>query len=656
MLHNFSRTALLTVFVLFGTVISSDTQLQFIEDPTVIPTAPNHTPRPAPRHDASDAHAKEVIHHWNPDRIANARPRDVTVDPSSDGRRSTHTPPRHTPSHHHSRSTLQASSDVSNSEWDNSWGGTVQNAVGRIYFEMGGNGYVCSGTVVQDGQTDRSIILTAAHCVYDDAQKEFAKNVLFIPNQAGTSGSGTDSNCDNDPLGCWAASFGVADTDWASRSWPANIPWDYAMYVVPSSGAHAGPTSQPDGTLIPDNLEEAAGSLPVTFDAPPTTFTYALGYSYSHDPNFMHCAEQLGIQSAANYNALWLGSCGLSGGASGGPWIQGSGANDLTVMSVNSWGYNGSPGMGAPRLDSGNGGHAARVFALAKCAAMSGDDGALWCDAMGEDPCGSNSGACNTLTPAPTPVVTPTPTPEGCIDETLADGSDWHDSDGPDYNCQWYNQGNNCEIYGGDFANGGFTANQACCSCDGGRYETTEAPTASPITAEPTAAPTEAASCNDRSLEDGTSWHDSEGSAYTCSWYAERDHCEHYGEAYANEGLTAQTACCVCQAPPATDAPTVTPSASPSSAPSSEPTGGPSVPPPTADPTQAPTMCNDVGLVDGNMWHDSEGPDYTCDWYAQRDHCEFYGSSWMNDNHTAKQACCTCGGGEVSALVQPIRD
>ena len=34
----------------------------------------------------------------------------------------------------------------------------------------------------------------------------------------------------------------------------------------------------------------------------------------------MYCAEALGTEGS--YNDLWLGSCGLSGGSSGGPWVQ----------------------------------------------------------------------------------------------------------------------------------------------------------------------------------------------------------------------------------------------------------------------------------------------------------------------------------------------
>jgi len=151
---------------------------------------------------------------------------------------------------------------VTNAAWEG--GGTVQTAAGRIYFEMPANakrkgpwnGYVCSGTVATDGVGGRSVIITAAHCVYDDANKAFARNVLFIPNQAGTTGTGTDRNCDNDPFGCWTTSFGVVDVNWTTRTFPDNIPWDYAYYVVNDSGAHSGA-----GTATV--LDSAVGSLPV---------------------------------------------------------------------------------------------------------------------------------------------------------------------------------------------------------------------------------------------------------------------------------------------------------------------------------------------------------------------------------------------------------
>ena len=252
---------------------------------------------------------------------------------------------------------------VANTEWID--GGAVQTAAGRLYFEMPKNAkwkgpwaaFVCSGTAVTDDTDDpdngRSIILTAAHCVYDDVNKAFARNVLFIPNQAATIGSGTDQNCNNDPMGCWVPSFGVVDTNWTASTFPANIPWDYAYYGVNDLGAHSG-------TGAIESLEVAAGTLMINFTTPEFNdgnpgagtldFTHALGYSLSDDPLLMYCADDMTTEDTDNW---WLPGCGLSVGSSGGLWVQpmdidtGSGP----IISVNSWSFSGSPGMAGPKLD-----------------------------------------------------------------------------------------------------------------------------------------------------------------------------------------------------------------------------------------------------------------------------------------------------------------
>lgn len=257
---------------------------------------------------------------------------------------------------------------ITNSPWID--GGFILVSVGRIYFEMPSNprlkrwaGYVCSGTVATDGTSGRTVIITAAHCAYDDANKAFARNVLFIPNQDGTTGTGTDTNCSNDPLGCWSPSFAVVDTNWTTSTFPGNIPWDYAYYVVSDSGAHSG-----NGTG--GALDSAVGGGLLVSFAPPaidigTTsadpdYTHGIGYSYADDPNLMYCAENMTTEGADNW---WLPNCGLSGGSSGGPWVQPMTNGDGPIISVNSWGYNGEPGMAGPLL---NGTSAECLFVGAK--------------------------------------------------------------------------------------------------------------------------------------------------------------------------------------------------------------------------------------------------------------------------------------------------
>jgi hypothetical protein len=256
---------------------------------------------------------------------------------------------------------FNVSTSTSNHErWTD--GGAVQTAAGRILFTMPDGNYVCSGTAITDGVSGRSVILTAAHCIYDDVANVFASNALFIPSQDDGGTDGTDFDCMNDPIGCWAVDHGVVDLNWTTRTFPDNVAWDFGYYVVSDSGAHQGAAAN-------SALDIAAGTLDAQFTAPVLAdTTTALGYSYSHDPNFMYCAESLATNGPDNY---WLPTCGLSGGASGGPWLQPVASGDGPVMSVNSWGYTTAPGMAGPLL---HGTSASLLFEAAKSTDLASAD------------------------------------------------------------------------------------------------------------------------------------------------------------------------------------------------------------------------------------------------------------------------------------------
>jgi len=280
-------------------------------------------------------------------------------------------------------------SPLTRSVGDNNWehGGTVQTTAGRILFFMGGNPYVCSGTVIQtaDDVTDRTIILTAAHCAHNDVSGKFAENALFIPDQVHTTGQVTDTTCSNDPLGCWAPAFAVVDQRWAKTRFPLNVPWDYAFYVIPNKEeAHK------DGYLNDHSkiLDEAVEALPVNFDFNyQNVFTHSLGYSFDKDPNFRYCAESMGTKfGLSTYQNLWLGSCAMTGGSSGGPWMSDMDTNGRgTIVSVNSWGYTGTAGMAGPNLSTDSGSKAECIFEAAQrmnFEDVEGDDGKVitWCN------------------------------------------------------------------------------------------------------------------------------------------------------------------------------------------------------------------------------------------------------------------------------------
>ncbi len=249
---------------------------------------------------------------------------------------------------------------------------TVRSATGRVYFAFANhpngkflNHYICSGTVVDDGVAGRSLILTAAHCAYDDVSKKFATNVLFIPDQDATNGSSSDRNCANDPYGCWAPTAAIVDRSWTTTSWPNNIAVDYAFYVVPDTGRHT-PGFRTGTSAV---LDTAVGSIPVSFTAPALgTGTYGIGYPGANDPQLRYCADLLATPTLNSYGGLWLDGCGLTGGASGGPWLQpgGSTIGAGPIVSVNSYGYTNRVGMGGPRL---HGTSAACLYSTARTAA-----------------------------------------------------------------------------------------------------------------------------------------------------------------------------------------------------------------------------------------------------------------------------------------------
>ncbi len=235
--------------------------------------------------------------------------------------------------------------------------GTVNDLVGRIFFEMPANrrgtrwnGYVCSGTFVADGVAGRSVVVTAAHCVYDDVNKVFARNVVFIPDLDGTwsSTNAALSGC-TEGTTCHAADFGVVHDQWTRHRFPDNIPFDYAFYAL--TGTAAG-----DGSTFAV-ASQSEGGLVVGDD------TWGIGYPYDQDPDLRYCREGVSTQPgtyaswSGTYANWWLGSCAMTGGSSGGPWLEDTdatpdGVDDETlVVSVNSWGYTTSDGMAGPRLD-----------------------------------------------------------------------------------------------------------------------------------------------------------------------------------------------------------------------------------------------------------------------------------------------------------------
>jgi hypothetical protein len=210
-------------------------------------------------------------------------------------------------------------------------------------------------------------------------------------------------------------------------------------------------------------------------------------------------------------------------------------------------------------------------------------------DLTANQACCDCNGGTLTSEPAPPP-TTASPTVSMSPTSSCVDVPDFIDAYGD--GCSFYSTPEVCSEWGyipGSGIHSDLTVNQACCNCNWGTLNPEPAPV-----------------CNDWS-----SWLDNYGDgcfSYNTAWCG-------VSEQYTNEeGVDANDACCVC--------------------------GGGDI---EDDPVDVPSgeTCNDLP-----SWTDEYGDD--CSWYPEFcDLSQYYADI---DGVGATEACCVCGGGEVTVI------
>jgi V8-like Glu-specific endopeptidase len=195
--------------------------------------------------------------------------------------------------------------------------GAAAAAVGKIFFTLGGQDYVCSGTLVggadPDG-ADPDVVLTAAHCVTNGAvpgrAMRWATNWMFIP----------EFSNGQFPYGEYTARRFFADPDWSGPQ-GGREQYDVAfVQVTAAAGRSGGPA-----------LSGASGrvarprGLPVQFassqDTLPATRAYVFGYPAEppYSGQYLYfCAGRTAAAGGSVFTA-----CAMTAGDSGGPWLAG---------------------------------------------------------------------------------------------------------------------------------------------------------------------------------------------------------------------------------------------------------------------------------------------------------------------------------------------
>ena len=267
----------------------------------------------------------QIVAYWTPARMRAAVPRDFVLDRSS-------FVPRGKPG---------AGGGVTGASWTK--GGDVLRQTGKVYFVMGLSGYVCSGSVVDDTRTDKSLVLTAGHCAFDEARGAFATDWLFIPD---FDGSPTFA-CGSTTYGCWTAEALVVDNGYASAggfNTQATL-HDFAFAVVGNTGHGA------------TNLDVTVGSFPIAFSEDYRGVSlHAFGYPAAgkyHGNDLTYCAGTV-FTDSLNSDRTWAMACGMTGGSSGGPWLSrfNEATGDGTLSSLNSYGYSGVRNMYGPKFNT----------------------------------------------------------------------------------------------------------------------------------------------------------------------------------------------------------------------------------------------------------------------------------------------------------------
>jgi len=287
---------------------------------------------------AQSAHDR-VVAFWTTERVAQAIPRDFDYDPATKSLR---------PSAKPSGGSGGSSPTTLGASWTG--GGEVLKTTGKVLFAMAGTYYVCSAGVADDTVSGRSIILTAGHCAYDETNRAFATNWMFVPayDSAPATLTTSGSFCAQTLYGCWTASALVVAEGFATAGGfnDQAIVHDYAFAVVDAGGKSG--TAQLDSTV---------GGHPIQFSpVAGGADTYLFGYPAAgkyRGKDLVYCRGPLGFDDNAG-NATYRVGCNMTGGSSGGPWFTPFNAStgSGTMTSVNSYGYSGITAMFGPKLNA----------------------------------------------------------------------------------------------------------------------------------------------------------------------------------------------------------------------------------------------------------------------------------------------------------------
>ncbi|MFJ7150965.1 trypsin-like serine peptidase [Streptomyces sp. NPDC100445] len=227
---------------------------------------------------------------------------------------------------------------------------------GKLLFDAPEGTMVCSATVVTDpahpGKSD--LVWTAGHCVHAGKKGGWYRNIAFVPsyNNQGRSAAQLENTgrAEVAPYGVWWADAAKTSQQWISEGGSTGgkgASYDFAViHVTPERGSGGR------------SLEETVGgALPVDFDAPPVSKVASLtasGYPAAapYDGQLLYqCQDRPGRLSMDRSDpTMYRIGCTMTGGSSGGGWVETGADGKPTLVSNTSIGPVSSGWLAGPRL------------------------------------------------------------------------------------------------------------------------------------------------------------------------------------------------------------------------------------------------------------------------------------------------------------------
>ncbi|MEU2624664.1 hypothetical protein ABZ642_42260 [Streptomyces sp. NPDC007157] len=227
---------------------------------------------------------------------------------------------------------------------------------GKVFFDSPEGTMVCSATVVEDpAHPGRSnLVWTAGHCVHAGKNGGWYRNIAFVPsyNDQGLTGTALTQATRSQiaPYGVWWGDGAQTSQQWIDQGGETGgngASYDYAViHVTPEQGSGG------------KSLEETVGSaLPVNFDGPAVpkvSSITATGYPAAkpYDGSLLYqCADKPGRLSVdASAPTMYRIGCTMTGGASGGGWVETGADGKPALVSNTSIGPVSSGWLAGPRF------------------------------------------------------------------------------------------------------------------------------------------------------------------------------------------------------------------------------------------------------------------------------------------------------------------